>query len=41
MKEKRNPYPGKPSNQWGDQARWRGDLTVDEKSAAAGLRREN
>ena len=36
MKEKRNPYPGKPPNQWGDQQRWR-DLKVTEKSTAAGL----
>ena len=38
MKEKRNPHPGKPPNQLGDQPRQR-DLKVTEKSAAAGLRR--
>ena len=37
MKEKRNPYPRKPSNQWGDQLRQR-DLKVGEKSTEAGLR---
>ena len=38
MKGKRNPHPGKPPNQQGDQLRWR-DLKVREKSMAAGLRR--
>ena len=38
MKEKRNPHPGKPPNQRGDQPRQR-DLKVAEKSAAAGQRR--
>ena len=36
VKEKKNPQPGKSSNQWGDQPRCR-DLT--EKITAAGLRR--
>ena len=39
MKEKRNPYPGKPPNPWGDQLRWK-DLKVAEKSTVAGLRGE-
>ena len=38
VKEKRNPHPGKPPNQWGAQLRWR-DLKVAKESAAAALRR--
>ena len=38
MKEKRITYPGKPTNQQGDQLRLR-DLKITKKSAAAGLRR--
>ena len=39
MKEKRNLYPRKPPNRWGDLPRRR-DLKVAKKSAVAGLRRE-
>ena len=38
MKEKRNPYPGKTHNRWGDKLRWR-ELKVIEKTAAARQRK--